>query len=174
MVIKKPFTMFVYGLPCSGKTTLSKLICKRLSPLVHIDGDDIRTYLCSDLGFTDQDRVANHHRVANVCRLLLKNNISSIVSIILPFEETREENHMLFKNSYIQIKLDCSIDKCIKRDVKGMYKKALNGEIKNFTGIDGRFDYKSKFDNIIVDSETFGEKKCYKIIWSYLKSCEYI
>lgn len=132
-------TIFLYGLPCSGKTTIAKYIYEKYKNkvrLVHLDGDDIRKRLNNDLGFSEEDRQKNIERIANVCQLLNEMGINVICSFVAPTIKIRQRLKDIVKNITI-INIYTPLEICMKRDVKGMYAKALTGEIKNFTGLDG-------------------------------------
>jgi len=144
--INKPFVAFIYGLPCSGKTTLAMKLKEIFKDDInHIDGDDIRKILNKDLSYSKKDRIENHKRIIEIIKDSYKDK-SVVVSIILPYEQSRILNKKLFKDNYIQIYLDCPLSECERRDTKGMYKKARFGEIINFTGVDGDFELSDNND----------------------------
>jgi len=135
-------TIFLYGLPCSGKTTIARRIFNKFKNsirIVHLDGDDIRKRLNNDLGFSDEDRKRNIERIANVCQLLNEYGINVICSFVAPTKEIRQILKNKIDNIYL-IYVNTPLKICIERDVKGMYEKAIKGEIKEFTGIDGVFE----------------------------------
>lgn len=154
----KNFIFLLTGLPCSGKTTLARNF-KKFNNIIHLDGDEIRKGLCSDLGFSMEDRKENIRRIKEVCKLFsITTEFDIFLSFIVPTEELRqilnEPDYYNFQVIYVK----CTIAKCIKRDVKGMFKKAINGEIKNFTGIDGEFE-EPKNPDLIVDTSIDGISK---------------
>ena len=126
------------GLSGSGKTTLANKTAEKLKKdgyrVEVIDGDEYRQGLCSDLGFSREDRNTNIRRLGFVGRVLARNGVIAIMSAINPYEEIRNE----IEGELVYIK--CSLETVIKRDVKGLYAKALSGEIKNFTGISDPFE----------------------------------
>ena len=132
------------GLPCSGKTTLAFKLYEKLKEkderIIILDGDILRKGLNSDLNFSEQDRTENIRRIIELCKILFNQEYTIIVSVITPLNIQREMIKKEFKNSVKLIYLECNIEDCIERDVKGMYKKAMQGSIKNFTGIDGSFE----------------------------------
>jgi adenylyl-sulfate kinase len=138
------FTIWFTGLPCSGKSTISVIleeaIRKERGKVEVLDGDVIRTNLSKGLGFSRQDRETNLMRIAFVCNLLTRNGVPNVAAAISPFENVREQARELIGKGYVEVYTRCSIEACIERDVKGMYKKALAGEIKGFTGVDDPFD----------------------------------
>jgi adenylyl-sulfate kinase len=143
----KGFTLWLTGLPCSGKTTLAKAVeetlLERGLPVEVFDGDDIRTNLTKGLGFSREDRDTNIRRVGYVCDLLTRNGVVSIAAVISPYQAIRDEVRQTI-GRFVEVFVDAPIEKLIERDVKGMYKKAIAGEIKNFTGIDDPYETPEK------------------------------
>ena len=135
--------IWLTGLPCSGKTTLARALSKYLRDrnIDHhrLDGDITREWMSKDLGFTPQDRNANINRVLGLATYLTKECENVICSYISPYETMRQAVKQLIPNTLI-IFIDCPADVCAERDVKGMWKKAMNGEIENFTGIDAPYE----------------------------------
>lgn len=132
------FTCWLTGLSGSGKSTISTALLTSLNVL-HLscevlDGDIIRKHLSSDLGFSAKDRETNVLRVGYICGLLNKHGINAIVALISPCNETRNKVRDSLAN-FVEIYVDCPLDECIQRDPKGLYQKALSGEILEFTGI---------------------------------------
>ena len=140
---QKGFTLWFTGLSGAGKTTLARLIEAELQARGHkvevLDGDIIRTNLSKGLGFSKEDRDTNIRRIGFVCDLLTRNGVVAIAAAISPYREVREEvrRHI---GSFVEVYVKCSIDVLAERDVKGLYKKALAGEIKNFTGVDDPYE----------------------------------
>jgi len=131
------------GLPSSGKTTLAKAICEEIPNVLQLDGDELRKTLCSDLGFTQEDRTENLRRIANFGVTSLNSVDTILVSTISPLELQRNMVKEIFEKSGIKfylVYITADLDTCIKRDVKGMYKKALNNEITEFTGISSPYE----------------------------------
>ena len=124
------------GLPCSGKTTISRKLSEHVPNLAVLDGDEMRELLSPNEDFS-RNGITNHNRkIVNLAKLLLDHHVSVCVSKINPFVENRENARKILKNyNFVEIYIKCSIDSCEKRDVKGMYKKARNNEINNFIGI---------------------------------------
>ena len=159
------YTIFFTGLSGSGKTTTAIALKKRLESenkkVFLLDGDIIRDGLCSDLKFTKEDREENIRRIGHLCILL--NNLGYIVlaTFISPYKKDREFVKNLHKENkilYYECFMCTSIETCIYNDVKGLYKKALNGEIPNFTGISApyeepeEYDFKLNHDNSIKEN----------------------
>jgi len=145
-----PQTIWLTGLPCSGKTTVAKEIIKR-HPAggIHLDGDLVRESLNKDLGFSEEDRKENIRRVAAMAELLNKQGFHVVCSFVSPTKEIRD---IIYDNitRVTLVLLDADVDVCTNRDVKGMYAQAAEGKLQNFTGVDGLYDYldvKSKVDS---------------------------
>lgn len=137
------FTCWLTGLSGAGKSTVAVEIARALDKLSisceHLDGDVIRTNLSKGLGFSREDRNTNVSRVGFVCGLLNKHGVSAVVSLISPYKDGREKLRLYLPN-FIEVYLDTPLEVCIKRDVKGLYKKALAGEISEFTGISSPYE----------------------------------
>ena len=143
--MKTPLTIWFTGLPGAGKTTLSRHLFNELKKrditTVLLDGDNIRHSLNSDLGFTESDRRENIRRVAELSKLLLGHNISTINAFITPTESIREMvRTILSPDKPVEIFLDTPLKICEQRDPKGMYSKARKGLIRNFTGVDATYE----------------------------------
>ncbi|VTZ48433.1 Sulfate adenylyltransferase subunit 1 / Adenylyl-sulfate kinase [Methylocella tundrae] len=141
----KPGVLWFTGLSGSGKSTIANLVESRLYAhgvrTILLDGDNIRHGLNKDLGFTEIDRIENIRRVGEVARLMTQAGLIVLCSFISPFAAERElVRELLDEDEFIEIFVDTPIQDCIARDPKGLYKKALAGEIKNFTGIDQPYE----------------------------------
>jgi adenylylsulfate kinase len=127
----------------SGKSTLSSLVADRLRALSArvevIDGDIVRTRLCRGLGFSKEDRQENISRIGFVCELLSRNGVIAIAAAISPYRACREELRSRIPN-FIEVYMQCPVEVLVQRDVKGLYKKALAGEIPHFTGISDPYE----------------------------------
>jgi adenylylsulfate kinase len=130
-------TMWLFGLPCSGKTTLAEGL---IGPnMIHLDGDYLRNTLNSDLGFSKEDRTENLRRAAGVAQALNEQGFDVVASFITPYRSQRELIAEKIEDvSFIYV--NAPVEVCEERDVKGMYEKARKGEIKGFTGIDAPFE----------------------------------
>ena len=150
--------LWITGLPCSGKTTLAKTFIKSHPHFLLLDGDNVRQQISSDLDFSIYSRQENVRRVASFAKLLLDQPISSIVSILSPLESHRSLAKDIIGGSFKLIYLETALDVCEIRDTKGMYKKARQGEINDFTGIDSPYEKPSSPDLILnTQSETINE-----------------
>ena len=139
----KGFTVWFTGMSGSGKSTLAEALApelrKRGCNVEILDGDVVRTNLSKGLGFSKEDRDINIRRIGFVCNLLTRNDAVAIAAAISPYQAIRDENRTLIKN-FVEVHCDCALDTLIERDVKGLYKKAIAGEIKGFTGIDDPYE----------------------------------
>lgn len=139
----KGFTLWFTGLSGSGKSTLALAVEKDLKRrgmnVEVLDGDVVRTNLSKGLGFSQEDRDINIRRIGFVCNLLTRNDAVAIAAAISPYKAIRDENREMI-GRFVEVYCECPIDELIKRDTKGLYKKALAGEIKGFTGIDDPYE----------------------------------
>lgn len=149
------FTLWFTGLPCSGKSTLAYAVSRQLTcrnrRMELLDGDVIRRRWPKGLGFSEQDRNENVRRIAFGCRLLNKHGIAAIVAVVSPYRAVREEVRASIPN-FVEVHVNASIDACIRRDVKGLYKKALAGEIPDFTGVGAPYEPPLK-PELVIDTE---------------------
>jgi len=141
----KSVILWFTGLSGSGKSTLAHAVEEKLYELkcrtYVLDGDNIRHGLCGDLGFSDQDRVENIRRIGEVAKLFLEAGVISLTAFISPFRADRDNVRNLSPHGdFFEIYCKCSLDICETRDVKGLYKKARAGEIKEFTGINSPYE----------------------------------
>ncbi|WP_448509734.1 sulfate adenylyltransferase subunit CysN [Immundisolibacter sp.] len=142
---QKPAVLWFTGLSGAGKSTIANLVEKKLLALGHhsylLDGDNVRHGLNKDLGFTDADRVENVRRVAEVAKLMVDAGLIVLTAFISPFRSERAlARSLLDEGEFIEVHVDTPLDVAESRDVKGLYKKARRGELKNFTGIDSPYE----------------------------------
>ena len=141
---ERGFTIWFTGLSGSGKSTLSRLVeaelrKKGLTKIETLDGDIVRTNLSKGLGFSKEDRDTNIKRIGFVCKLLSRNGVIAIAAAISPYREVRDFNRKDIVD-FVEVFCHCPLNVCIERDVKGLYKKAIAGEIKNYTGLDDPYE----------------------------------
>ncbi len=136
-------TIWFTGLSGAGKSTITEhlvpLLKERGAKVEVLDGDVVRTNLSKGLGFSREDRDINIRRIGFVCDLLTRNGVVAIAAAISPYKSVRDENRALIKD-FIEVYVQVSLETCIQRDVKGLYKKALAGEIKEFTGVSDPYE----------------------------------
>ncbi|OGI03492.1 MAG: adenylyl-sulfate kinase [Candidatus Melainabacteria bacterium GWF2_37_15] len=165
---QKACVLWFTGLSGSGKSTiaveLEKNFYEKGKYTVMLDGDNIRHSLCSDLGFSVEDRQENLRRIRETAKLFYENGAITIVSFISPFKQDRELARNLIGKDFIEIFIECKIEICEKRDPKGLYKKARAGEIKGFTGIDQEYEKPDKPEITINSDKITVEEAVNKII----------
>ena len=137
------FTLWFTGLSGAGKSTLARLLETELRgrgmKVEVLDGDVVRTHLSKGLGFSKEDRDTNIRRIGWVCEVLSRNNVVAIAAAISPYREIRDEIRGQVER-FVEVYVECPIEVLADRDVKGLYRKALAGEIKHFTGIDDPYE----------------------------------
>lgn len=152
----KGFVLWFTGLPCSGKSTLADLLKPELEKrgrLVDVlDGDVVRTHLTKGLGFSKEDRDTNIRRIGFVAGLVARHGGIAITAAISPYRAIRDEIRGSVEN-FIEVFVNTPLEICIKRDVKGMYKRALAGEMKGFTGVDDPYEAPVS-PEITIETET--------------------
>ena len=165
------FTVLLTGMSGAGKSTTAKLLDQRLrdagARVELLDGDVIRTRLSKGLGYTRQDRNENLKRIAFVCELLSRNGIVAIVAAIAPYREAREEMRRRMEN-FVEVYLRCPLDVLIARDDKGLYKKALAGEISHFTGVSDPYE-EPQHPDVTIDSSVEGPEEAVAKVWATLQ-----
>jgi len=151
------FTLWFTGLPCSGKSTLAELLARQLERRGHgvevLDGDVVRTHLSKGLGFSREERDENIRRIGFVAKLVSRHGGVAITAAISPYRSIRDEIRASIEN-FVEIYVNTPLEICIKRDVKGMYKRAIAGELTHFTGVDDPYEPPLKPELIV---ETAGE-----------------
>lgn len=140
------FILWLTGLSGAGKSTLAASLRERLEPLLPVevlDGDEVRTWLSKGLGFSREDRDENVRRIAHVARLLARHGVAVIAAVISPYQGSRAEARRLAGEAglpFIEVHVRASLDVLIRRDVKGLYRRALAGELPHFTGISDPYE----------------------------------
>ncbi len=169
-------TVWFTGIPCCGKTTIAKQVAQILRDkdykVEHLDGDIVRKDLTSDLGFSKEDREKNLKRVTFVAKLLTRNNVIVLATFVSPYKNRREKSREEIGN-FIEVFVKCPVELCIKRDVKGMYKLAKEGKIKNFTGVDDPYEEPDNPDLILYSDKETVDESVSKVI-EKLKEQKYV
>lgn len=173
---QKGFTAWFTGLPCCGKTTIAKKVAEILKEkgynVEHLDGDIVRKDLTSDLGFSKEDREENLRRVTFIAKILTRNNVIVLASFVSPYRKRREKSRKEIGN-FVEIYVKCSVEECIHRDVKGMYKKALAGEIKEFTGVQDPYE-EPENPELVLESDKESVDESVKKVMKKLEELGYI
>ncbi len=156
----KSLTIWMSGLSGSGKSTIANILETELNSQNYhtyiLDGDNTRLGLNKGLGFSEEDRLENIRRVAEVCKLMNDAGLIVICSFISPFQKNREQARSIIgEDKFIEVLVDADLETCETRDPKGLYKKARLGEIKDFTGISSPFE--SPNDCIILKNNTLDD-----------------
>jgi adenylylsulfate kinase len=149
------FTLWFTGLSGAGKSTLSRAVAEILRQrgrnVEILDGDEVRENLSKGLGFSREDRDINIRRIGYVCHLLSRNGVVAISAAISPFRNVRDENRRRI-GDFVEVFVKCPLDVLVRRDVKGLYKKALAGEIKDFTGVSHPYE-EPLTPEIVIESD---------------------
>ena len=169
----KPICLWFEGLSGSGKSTiinhLDQYLVKNNFHTYVLDGDNLRLGLNSDLGFSENDRNENLRRASEVAALMIDSGLLVLAGFITPNEQQRQLIRTKFnENQFIEIFISTSLEVCEERDVKGLYRKARNGEIENFTGISSPFEI-PKNANLTIDTNDKSISDCVDIIISFLR-----
>ena len=140
-----PVVIWMTGLSGAGKSTIATELEKRLVDegffTQRLDGDCLRKGLTKDLGFSEEDRMENVRRTAEVAKLFLESGIITICTLISPTVEIRQlACDIIGKDNFLEVFINCPLEVCVQRDVKGLYRKALNGEVQNFSGISAPYE----------------------------------
>ncbi len=157
--IEKGFVVWFTGLPASGKTTIARGVAEVLKARGYrvevLDGDWVRKTINPDAGFTKEERRRHLLRVAWIARLLARNGVIVLCSFVSPYREVRAEIRRIVEEEgipFIEVFVKCSLEECIRRDPKGLYRKALAGEIQHFTGISDPYE-EPENPELVVDTE---------------------
>tara|TARA_R110000850_G_scaffold117831_12_gene234489 strand:- start:607 stop:1215 length:609 start_codon:yes stop_codon:yes gene_type:complete len=166
--------IWMYGLSGSGKSTLANLLERRLHELGKLvkvlDGDNVRSGLNSNLGFSDEDRLENIRRVSEVAKLFADSGIVTITSFITPNNELRDlARGVIGEDDLLEVYVKASFETCAERDPKGLYAKVKAGEVKQFTGKDSAFEEPSRPDLIIDTEEQSEEESLERLLSAVLK-----
>ncbi|NIM06599.1 MAG: adenylyl-sulfate kinase [Armatimonadetes bacterium] len=172
----KGFTLWFTGLSGSGKSTLAEqvrdILLERGLKVEVLDGDVVRQNLSKGLGYSKEDRDINIRRIGFVCNLLTRNDVVAIAAAISPYKEIRDENRKLI-GRFVEVYCKADLDTLKARDPKGLYEKALNGEIENFTGVSDPYEPPDKAE-VVVDTAAEDEEASVAKIIGTLEQMGYI
>jgi len=166
----EPFNLWFTGLPLSGKTTIADKVYKELEkldiPLERLDSKDVRDVI-PNIGFSREDRNRHMHRIGHLIKTLQKNSVSTVCSFVSPYRESRKAiREMVTNNIVVYLKSD--VETCKSRDYKGVYEKALNGELKNFSGVNDDYEEPQKAE-LVIDTRKISIDESVQIIVKYIK-----
>ena len=174
--MEKGCVVWLTGLPGSGKTTIARILEKELRARGYkvelLDGDEVRKWLSPEAGFTREDRERHLRRVIYVSKLLARNGVIVLASFVSPYRSIRAEARRII-GDFIEVYVKCSLETVIKRDPKGLYARALRGEIKHMTGIDDPYE-EPENPEVIVDTEKDPPEENAKKILQKLEELGYI
>lgn len=172
--LRRGLTVWLTGLPSSGKSTIARALGKRLVDADHrveiLDGDEVRLYLTADLGFDRRDRIENVRRVGYVANLLSRNGIVVLCPVIAPYREARDEVRRLHGERYFEVYVATPVDICERRDVKGLYARQRAGELTGLTGIDDPYEQPVAPDVVVQVQDESLEESVSTIWWSLTAS----
>jgi len=170
-VEQQGFVVWFTGLSGAGKSTLAELLAPALRArglrVEVLDGDEVRTNLSKGLGFSKEDRDTNILRIGYVAKLLARNGVAVITAAISPYADIRRQVRDSVPN-FVEVHVDCSLEELTRRDVKGLYAKALRGEIANFTGVSDPYEA-PETPEVRVDSQRQTEAQSLAAILGYLE-----
>lgn len=165
------FTLWFTGLSGSGKSTVSERVVSRLREAGRktelLDGDIVRTNLSQGLGFSKEDRDINIRRIGFVCELLSRNGVVAVVAAISPYREAREEVKRRVE-CFVEVHVECPVPVLAERDVKGLYKRALAGEIPYFTGVSDPYE-PPEYPDLVIRSDRETIDQSVERVWELLK-----
>ena len=169
-------TIWFTGLSGAGKSTLSSMLFERLNILGArvelLDGDIVRTHLSKGLGFSKEDRDENVRRIGFVSELLSRNGVIAIVAAISPYRAVRDEVRQRIPN-FVEVYMECSLDALIQRDIKGLYAKALAGQLPHFTGVSDPYEPPLK-PEVTVNSARESPESSLEKIWAVLEELDLV
>src|SRR5256885_9694559 len=165
-------TLWFTGLSGAGKSTIAEIVESELRERGYkvevLDGDVVRTTLSKGLGFSKEDRDTNVRRIGYVARLLSRNGVVAITAAISPYRDVRDEVRQAHEAPFVEVFVDCTIDELVRRDRKGLYAKALKGELQNFTGVSDPYEPPLSPD-IAVHSDREGVEQSLSTIIRWLE-----
>ena len=160
--MREEFTIWFTGLPSSGKSTLARLVEARIRErgfsVMVLDGDEVRTWLTAGLGFSRADREENMRRIAHLAMFQNRAGVATITAAISPYQGAREEARRLI-GRFVEVYVNCPLEVCERRDVKGLYRKARRGEILAFTGVSDPYEVPVS-PEVVVKTDQDSEERC--------------
>jgi len=170
---QKPCILWFTGFSGSGKSTIANAVEHRLAELKQhtylLDGDNVRHGLNKDLGFTDKDRIENIRRIGEMSKLFVDAGLIVVTAFISPFKAERQlVRDLVDKGEFFEVFMSTPLETCEERDPKGLYKKAREGKIKNFTGIDSEYEPPEN-PEVTLDTSTMTVEECVDRVISHLK-----
>ena len=173
---QKGFTVWFTGLSGAGKSTLSEMLFHELRrrdmKVELLDGDVVRTNLSKGLGFSKEDRDTNILRIGFVANLLTRNGVACVVSAISPYRDARNQSRAMIRD-FVEVFVHATVEECARRDVKGLYEKAMAGEIKGFTGVDDPYE-PPQSPEVFVDTMVQAPDESLQLILDSLGEMGYI
>jgi adenylyl-sulfate kinase len=170
------FTVWFTGLSGAGKSTLARALGAHLNDLSLryevLDGDEIRTKLCRDLGFSKEDRDENIRRISYLASVLNRHDVITIVAVISPYRAARQKAREMCER-FVEVFVDCQLPTLIQRDVKGLYRRALAGDIQNFSGVSDIYEPPETPD-IYVNSNSQTKEESFEVVLSGLRKLRYL
>src|SRR5712692_174150 len=160
--MRQEFTIWLTGLPSSGKSTLARLVEAEIRdrgfPVMVLDGDEVRTWLTAGLGFARADREENIRRIAHLAMFQNRGGVATITAAISPYQGPRDEARRLI-GRFVEVYVNCPLEVCEQRDVKGLYKKARRGEILAFTGVSDPYEPPVAAE-VVVRTDRESQEQC--------------
>jgi adenylyl-sulfate kinase len=173
---ERGFTVWFTGLSGAGKSTLAgrleQILRERSRKVEVLDGDIVRTNLSKGLGFSKEDRDTNILRIAFVAHLLSRNGVVVLTAAISPYRDIRDQARHLI-GDFVEVYVSCSLEELVRRDIKGLYAKALRGEIANFTGVSDPYE-EPHHPEVVVRSDHETEEESVNRIVAYLEKAGYL
>ncbi len=175
---QKGVTIWLTGLSASGKSTVARTLERKLFDLGYLtfvlDGDNIRQGLSSNLGFLPEDRAENIRRIAELANLFSTAGMINIAAFISPYRRERNLARKLARNgNFVEVYVNTPVEVCMQRDPKGLYQRALRGEIRNFTGVDAPYEAPEKPD-VVIKTNIESVEECVNKIVTYLRENQLI
>lgn len=174
--MRQEFTVWFTGLPSSGKSTLARLVEARIRergfPVVVLDGDEVRTWLTAGLGFSREDREENIRRIAHLAVFQNVAGVATITAAISPYQRARDDARRVIGH-FVEVYVDCPLEVCEQRDVKGLYKKARRGEVQHFTGISDPYE-PPLAPEVVVRTDRESKEECLARIVDRIEDLGYL